>query len=146
MPLCGRLFSEDKALFLFGLRAELRISSCRRGLTGKTGSRAQGVERERWMRRDWIRAGMVGSGASRVGGWPRSRRVWEVMGPMVARVMVGGRGRLAASRRAMRLRAGEALGKGVASGGGAGGARVACRGGGVSWGVWLRAWSAMVEV
>src|SRR5713226_325333 len=67
--------------------------------SGKTGSRAQGVERERWMRRDWIRAGMVGSGASRVGGWPRSRRVWEVMGPMVARVMVGGRARLAASRR-----------------------------------------------
>ena len=71
--------------------------------------------RERWMRRDWIRAGMVGSGASRVGGWPRSRRVWEVMGPMEARVMVGGRVRLAASRRAMRLRAMEALVKVMAS-------------------------------
>jgi hypothetical protein len=31
-------------LFLFGLRPELRISSCCRGLTRKTGSRAQGVE------------------------------------------------------------------------------------------------------
>src|SRR5713101_2077364 len=36
MPLCGRLFSEAKPLFLFGLRAELRISSCCRGLTSLT--------------------------------------------------------------------------------------------------------------
>src|SRR5579871_5865138 len=34
---------------------------------------------------------MVGSGASRVGGWPRSRRVWLVMGPMAPSLMVGGR-------------------------------------------------------
>ncbi len=38
-----------------------------------------------------MRAGIVGSGASMVGGWPRSCRVWEVMGPIEARVMPGGR-------------------------------------------------------
>src|SRR6266851_9118664 len=32
MPLCERLFSEAKALFLFDLRTELRISSCCKGL------------------------------------------------------------------------------------------------------------------
>ena len=46
MPLCGRLFLKAKALFLFGLRAELRINSCCRGLTGKTANRAQGVEQQ----------------------------------------------------------------------------------------------------
>ncbi|MCU1224166.1 MAG: hypothetical protein JWQ42_2259 [Edaphobacter sp.] len=42
MPLCGRLFSEPKALFLFDLRPELRLSFGSRGLTGKKGSEAQG--------------------------------------------------------------------------------------------------------
>jgi len=63
-----------------------------------------------------MRAGMVGSGASMVGSWPRSRRVWLVMGPMEASVMPGGRVRFAASRSAQRLRAVEALVKVMASG------------------------------
>src|SRR6202789_1528211 len=49
-----------------------------------------------WVTRDWIRAGMVGSGASAVGSWPRSRRVWLVVGPMggggVVAEGVGGEG------------------------------------------------------
>ena len=60
--------------------------------------------------------GMVGVGASMVGGWPRSRRVWLVMGPMEARTMSGGSVRLAACIRAMRLRAVDALVKVMASG------------------------------
>ncbi|MCU1225037.1 MAG: hypothetical protein JWQ42_3130 [Edaphobacter sp.] len=39
MPLCGRLFLETKLLFLFDLRAELRISFGSRGLTGEKGIR-----------------------------------------------------------------------------------------------------------
>ncbi len=59
---------------------------------------------------------MVGSAASMVGGKPRSRRVWVVMGPMEARVMLGGRVRLADSRRLKRLVAVELLVKVMASG------------------------------
>ena len=36
MPVCGRLFPEAKAMFLFGLRAELRIKFCWKGLTSLT--------------------------------------------------------------------------------------------------------------
>src|ERR1700677_1222453 len=82
-----------------------------------------------WAMRDWIRAWMVGSGASTVGSWPRSRRVWLVIGPMEARTMLGGRVRLAASRRAKRLRAVEALVKVMARGWFVGG-RKGDRGGG----------------
>ena len=51
-----------------------------------------------------------------MGTWPRSRRVWLVMGPIEASAMFGGSVRLAASRRANRLRAVEALVKVMASG------------------------------
>ncbi len=33
-------------MFLFGLGAELRISSCCRGLTGKNTEQAQGIEQQ----------------------------------------------------------------------------------------------------
>ena len=56
---------------------------------------------------------MVASAASMVGGWPRSRRASLVMGPMEARVMLGGRMRLAVSSNAMRFRAVDALVKGA---------------------------------
>jgi hypothetical protein len=46
MPLCGRLFSEAKALFLFGLRAELRISSLLQGLDRKNREQDQGLEQQ----------------------------------------------------------------------------------------------------
>ena len=61
-------------------------------------------------------AGMVGSAASMVGEWPKSRRVLLVMGPMEARAVLGGRVRLMASRRLKKLVAVEALVKVMASG------------------------------
>ena len=63
-----------------------------------------------------MRAGIVDSGASMVGGWLSSRSVSLVMGPIEASTMFAGRVRFAASRRAKRLRAVEALVKVMASG------------------------------
>src|ERR1700722_1865881 len=69
-----------------------------------------------WGRRDSMRAGMVGARASTVGARPRSRRDWLVTGPIEARTMPEGRVRLAASKRATRLRAVDALVKVMAWG------------------------------
>src|SRR5258707_15671253 len=62
MPLCGRLFPEAKALFLFGLRAKLRIYSCCRGLTGKNREQGSGrrtttasTAKAQWLRRRPVR-------------------------------------------------------------------------------------------
>src|SRR6266851_2664923 len=68
MPLCGRLFSEAKALFLFGLRTELRISSCCRGLTSLTTLAVS---------RAWRGVG-VGSGV-------KGAVLWRSSGPLTAR-------------------------------------------------------------
>ncbi|MCU1318500.1 MAG: hypothetical protein JWP98_18 [Edaphobacter sp.] len=59
MPLCGRLFSEAKLLFLFDLRAEMRLRFGCGGLTGKNRERGSGAEdnncrqqqKAQWLRR-----------------------------------------------------------------------------------------------